>query len=142
MAPSPRASPAPDATAPAVRARCARELHQAPEPAAATAPVARACLASAAGRPGCSADRSWRQQSRGPSDATTGAELARRNSFMSLPGLEGLHVLQAVGDHRSELKVSGSLSEPAPPFQRARADPPAAGQVELGQVTHSLGRRS
>jgi hypothetical protein len=52
---------------------------------------------------------------------------------MSLRGLEGLDVIEAVGDAAAEFQEGRALAEPAPPLQRARADLPAAREFVLAQ---------
>jgi hypothetical protein len=52
----------------------------------------------------------------------------------NLSGFERFDVLYAINDATADTKIRRPLLEPAPPFERARADLPAARQVDLVEM--------
>jgi len=51
---------------------------------------------------------------------------------------EGLDIFEAIDHAPADLEISRPLAEPAPPLQRARADPPALSKFNLGEMPDGL----
>ena len=62
-----------------------------------------------------------------------------RRDLPKLLGLERFDILKAIGHAATELHEARPLTEPAPAFQGARADLPAAGKLDLIEVVHRPG---
>jgi hypothetical protein len=56
-----------------------------------------------------------------------------------LSALVRINVLSSVDDYSAELQVAWPLPKPPPAFQGARANAPAACQIQLSEMTHTVG---
>jgi hypothetical protein len=52
-------------------------------------------------------------------------------------GFIGFYIFKAIADAATNLQVAGSIILPPPPFQSARANVPAAGELALVKVLSS-----
>jgi hypothetical protein len=86
--------------------------------------------ANAGGMQGSVPDRSSRRPLRRPSGVTTAIALASSGWFMSLLGLEGFNVLDAVDNYLSQAEERRTVFPPAPALEGAGAHAPTSGQIE------------